>query len=58
MIQAKMNVLEKVGLSESNLSDNAVNASFHSKVNACTMSLAMSAEIQVFILTIWICPGP
>ncbi|KAM9710026.1 SWI/SNF-related matrix-associated actin-dependent regulator of chromatin subfamily A-like protein 1 [Menidia menidia] len=31
MIQAKMNVLEKVGLSESNLSDNAVNASFHSK---------------------------
>ncbi|MEQ2278928.1 SWI/SNF- matrix-associated actin-dependent regulator of chromatin subfamily A-like protein 1 [Ameca splendens] len=31
MIQAKMNVLEKVGLSESNLSDNAVNASFHLK---------------------------
>lgn len=31
MIQAKMNVLEKVGLSESNLSDNAVNASFHIK---------------------------
>lgn len=28
-----MNVLEQVGLSESNLSDNAVNASFHSKVN-------------------------
>ncbi|KAM9344111.1 SWI/SNF-related matrix-associated actin-dependent regulator of chromatin subfamily A-like protein 1 [Pholidichthys leucotaenia] len=31
MIQGKMNVLEQVGLSESNLSDNAVNASFHSK---------------------------
>lgn len=31
MIQAKMNVLEKVGLSESNLSENAVNASFHIK---------------------------
>ncbi|KAM4730927.1 SWI/SNF-related matrix-associated actin-dependent regulator of chromatin subfamily A-like protein 1 [Anableps anableps] len=31
MIQAKMNVLEKVGLSESNLSDNAMNASFYSK---------------------------
>uniref|UniRef100_A0A3P9IRJ4 SWI/SNF-related matrix-associated actin-dependent regulator of chromatin subfamily A-like protein 1 n=1 Tax=Oryzias latipes TaxID=8090 RepID=A0A3P9IRJ4_ORYLA len=31
MIQAKMNVLEKVGLSESNLSDNAQNSSFHSK---------------------------
>lgn len=27
-----MNVLEQVGLSESNLSDNAVNASFYSKV--------------------------
>lgn len=33
MIQEKMNVLEQVGLSESNLSDNAVNASFHLKVN-------------------------
>uniref|UniRef100_A0AAQ5X9G4 SWI/SNF-related matrix-associated actin-dependent regulator of chromatin subfamily A-like protein 1 n=1 Tax=Amphiprion ocellaris TaxID=80972 RepID=A0AAQ5X9G4_AMPOC len=33
MIQEKMNVLEQVGLSESNLSDNAVNTSFHSKVN-------------------------
>ncbi|XP_047457796.1 SWI/SNF-related matrix-associated actin-dependent regulator of chromatin subfamily A-like protein 1 [Mugil cephalus] len=31
IIQEKMNVLEQVGLSESNLSDNAVNASFHSK---------------------------
>lgn len=31
MIQLKMRVLEQVGLSESNLSDNAVNASFHSK---------------------------
>ncbi|XP_037645593.1 SWI/SNF-related matrix-associated actin-dependent regulator of chromatin subfamily A-like protein 1 isoform X1 [Sebastes umbrosus] len=31
MIQEKMNVLEQVGLSESNLSDKAVNASFHSK---------------------------
>ncbi|TNN03096.1 hypothetical protein fugu_000125 [Takifugu bimaculatus] len=31
LIQEKMNVLEQVGLSESNLSDNAVNASFHSK---------------------------
>lgn len=31
MIQAKMNILEQVGLSESNLSDNAVNSSFHSK---------------------------
>lgn len=29
-----MNVLEQVGLSESNLSDNAVNASFHSKVKS------------------------
>lgn len=34
MIQEKMNVLEQVGLSESNLSDNAVNASFHSKVTS------------------------
>uniref|UniRef100_A0A3Q3GBP7 SWI/SNF-related matrix-associated actin-dependent regulator of chromatin subfamily A-like protein 1 n=1 Tax=Labrus bergylta TaxID=56723 RepID=A0A3Q3GBP7_9LABR len=34
MIQAKMNVLEQVGLSESNLSDKAVNASFHSKVRS------------------------
>uniref|UniRef100_A0A8C5HQ08 SWI/SNF-related matrix-associated actin-dependent regulator of chromatin subfamily A-like protein 1 n=1 Tax=Gouania willdenowi TaxID=441366 RepID=A0A8C5HQ08_GOUWI len=33
MIQSKMNVLEQVGLSESNLSDNAVNSNFHSKVN-------------------------
>ncbi|XP_068602328.1 SWI/SNF-related matrix-associated actin-dependent regulator of chromatin subfamily A-like protein 1 [Brachionichthys hirsutus] len=32
MIQEKMNILEQVGLSESNLSDNAVNASFHSKL--------------------------
>ncbi|KAG7502720.1 SWI SNF-related matrix-associated actin-dependent regulator of chromatin subfamily A 1 [Solea senegalensis] len=31
MIQQKMNVLEQVGLSESNLSDKAVSASFHSK---------------------------
>lgn len=31
MIQKKMNVLEQVGLSESNLSDNAQNASFHLK---------------------------
>ncbi|KAJ3591822.1 hypothetical protein NHX12_006954 [Muraenolepis orangiensis] len=31
MIQQKMNVLEQVGLSESNLSDKAVNASFHTK---------------------------
>ncbi|XP_054471229.1 SWI/SNF-related matrix-associated actin-dependent regulator of chromatin subfamily A-like protein 1 isoform X2 [Anoplopoma fimbria] len=31
MLQEKMNILEKVGLSESNLSDKAVNASFHSK---------------------------
>ncbi|XP_045909723.1 SWI/SNF-related matrix-associated actin-dependent regulator of chromatin subfamily A-like protein 1 isoform X1 [Micropterus dolomieu] len=31
MIQEKMNVLEQVGLSESSLSDNALNASFHSK---------------------------
>lgn len=29
-----MNILEQVGLSESNLSDNAVNASFHSKVTS------------------------
>lgn len=34
MIQEKMNVLEQVGLSESNLSDNALNASFHSKVKS------------------------
>lgn len=34
LIQEKMNVLEQVGLSESNLSDNAVNASFHSKVKS------------------------
>lgn len=32
MIQEKMSILEQVGLSESNLSDNALNASFHSKV--------------------------
>ncbi|XP_056145296.1 SWI/SNF-related matrix-associated actin-dependent regulator of chromatin subfamily A-like protein 1 [Lampris incognitus] len=31
MIQAKMNVLEQVGLSESNLSENALNSTFHSK---------------------------
>uniref|UniRef100_A0AAV2JX92 SWI/SNF-related matrix-associated actin-dependent regulator of chromatin subfamily A-like protein 1 n=1 Tax=Knipowitschia caucasica TaxID=637954 RepID=A0AAV2JX92_KNICA len=31
LIQEKMNVLEKVGLSESNLSENAINSSFHSK---------------------------
>uniref|UniRef100_A0AAY4C6R0 SWI/SNF-related matrix-associated actin-dependent regulator of chromatin subfamily A-like protein 1 n=1 Tax=Denticeps clupeoides TaxID=299321 RepID=A0AAY4C6R0_9TELE len=31
MIQEKMNVLERVGLSESNLSDKAESASFHSK---------------------------
>ncbi|XP_034430131.1 SWI/SNF-related matrix-associated actin-dependent regulator of chromatin subfamily A-like protein 1 [Hippoglossus hippoglossus] len=31
MIQGKMNVLKQVGLSESNFSGNAVNASFHSK---------------------------
>lgn len=31
MIQEKMNVLEQVGLSESNFSDKAVNASFHTK---------------------------
>uniref|UniRef100_A0A8C5APF2 SWI/SNF-related matrix-associated actin-dependent regulator of chromatin subfamily A-like protein 1 n=1 Tax=Gadus morhua TaxID=8049 RepID=A0A8C5APF2_GADMO len=35
MIQEKMNVLEKVGLSESNLSDKALSASFHSKVSPC-----------------------
>lgn len=29
-----MNVLEQVGLSESNLSDNALNASFHLKVKS------------------------
>lgn len=29
-----MNVLEQVGLSESSLSDKAVNASFHSKVKS------------------------
>lgn len=41
MIQEKMNVLEQVGLSESNLSDNALNASFHSKVNsACVYTNA------------------
>uniref|UniRef100_A0A8C7KH85 SWI/SNF-related matrix-associated actin-dependent regulator of chromatin subfamily A-like protein 1 n=1 Tax=Oncorhynchus kisutch TaxID=8019 RepID=A0A8C7KH85_ONCKI len=32
MIQEKMHVLEQVGLSESNLSEKAVSASFHSKV--------------------------
>lgn len=32
MIQEKMNVLEQVGLSESNISDKAECASFHSKV--------------------------
>lgn len=31
MIQAKMNVLEQVGLSESNISENAESASFHSR---------------------------
>ncbi|KAL1267382.1 hypothetical protein QQF64_032745 [Cirrhinus molitorella] len=31
MIQEKMNVLEQVGLSESNISENAESASFHSK---------------------------
>lgn len=36
MIQEKMNVLEQVGLSESNLLENAINSSFHSKVSrAC-----------------------
>uniref|UniRef100_A0A8D0ALU0 SWI/SNF-related matrix-associated actin-dependent regulator of chromatin subfamily A-like protein 1 n=1 Tax=Sander lucioperca TaxID=283035 RepID=A0A8D0ALU0_SANLU len=37
MIQEKMNVLEQVGLSESNLSDKAVNASFHSKVSSASV---------------------
>lgn len=37
MIQEKMNILEQVGLSESNLSDNAVNASFHSKVKSASV---------------------
>lgn len=32
MIQEKMNVLEQVGLSESNISDKAECSSFHSKV--------------------------
>uniref|UniRef100_A0A673CDI1 SWI/SNF-related matrix-associated actin-dependent regulator of chromatin subfamily A-like protein 1 n=1 Tax=Sphaeramia orbicularis TaxID=375764 RepID=A0A673CDI1_9TELE len=42
MIQAKMNVLEQVGLSESNLSDNAVNSSFHSKVKSpCACNLCV-----------------
>ncbi|KAJ0005687.1 hypothetical protein NQD34_015581 [Periophthalmus magnuspinnatus] len=31
LIQEKMNVLEQVGLSESNLSENAISSSFHSK---------------------------
>ncbi|XP_046902966.1 SWI/SNF-related matrix-associated actin-dependent regulator of chromatin subfamily A-like protein 1 isoform X2 [Hypomesus transpacificus] len=31
MIQEKMKILEQVGLSESNLSENALNASFHSR---------------------------
>ncbi len=33
MIQEKMNVLEQVGLSESNISEKAESASFHSKVS-------------------------
>lgn len=33
MIQNKMNVLEQVGLSESNISEKAESASFHSKVS-------------------------
>uniref|UniRef100_A0A667YDG0 SWI/SNF-related matrix-associated actin-dependent regulator of chromatin subfamily A-like protein 1 n=1 Tax=Myripristis murdjan TaxID=586833 RepID=A0A667YDG0_9TELE len=42
MIQDKMNVLEQVGLSESNLSDKAVNASFHSKVNSAVHNLCIT----------------
>lgn len=48
MIQAKMNVLEKVGLSESNLSDNAQNSSFHSKVNffyTCMSSVKYDCQL-------------
>lgn len=44
LIQEKMNVLEQVGLSESNLSDNAVNASFHSKVNTLYKHITFNPE--------------
>uniref|UniRef100_A0A8C7TRL3 SWI/SNF-related matrix-associated actin-dependent regulator of chromatin subfamily A-like protein 1 n=1 Tax=Oncorhynchus mykiss TaxID=8022 RepID=A0A8C7TRL3_ONCMY len=37
MIQEKMHVLEKVGLSESNLSEKAESASFHSKVRGTAL---------------------
>ena len=59
MIQEKMNVLEQVGLSESNLSDNALNASFHSRVNythkhtqtlSCTIT-AYLAKPKMFLLS-------
>uniref|UniRef100_A0A673CLZ0 SWI/SNF-related matrix-associated actin-dependent regulator of chromatin subfamily A-like protein 1 n=1 Tax=Sphaeramia orbicularis TaxID=375764 RepID=A0A673CLZ0_9TELE len=49
MIQAKMNVLEQVGLSESNLSDNAVNSSFHSKVKGIIKVSAQYVKDRVLV---------
>lgn len=48
MIQEKMNVLEQVGLSESNLSDKAVNASFHSKVSSASVYKYMYNPVHSF----------
>uniref|UniRef100_A0A8C4HQK8 SWI/SNF-related matrix-associated actin-dependent regulator of chromatin subfamily A-like protein 1 n=1 Tax=Dicentrarchus labrax TaxID=13489 RepID=A0A8C4HQK8_DICLA len=50
MIQEKMNVLEQVGLSESNLSDKAVSASFHSKF--------LKQHSHLYNLFVWTYSGP
>uniref|UniRef100_A0A671Z2A2 SWI/SNF-related matrix-associated actin-dependent regulator of chromatin subfamily A-like protein 1 n=1 Tax=Sparus aurata TaxID=8175 RepID=A0A671Z2A2_SPAAU len=50
MIQEKMNVLEQVGLSESNLSDKAVNSSFHSKVKPVFRSFTAEDDMDEAIL--------
>lgn len=47
MIQEKMNILEQVGLSESNLSDKAVTASFHSRVSFCT-------RVEIHVSARWV----
>lgn len=45
MIQEKMTILEQVGLSESNLSDNALNASFHSKVQPVSIWSRLTCDV-------------
>lgn len=51
MIQEKMNVLEQVGLSESNFSETAENTSFHSKVNFIFVrKLIMYSAVKSFYI--------